>query len=69
MQIQKNINVLHDKLNKWHFQLVLLRAIIMGEMIIEKQTESLQCSTYTVRVQSNYVKTNIFSVTPKTING
>ena len=41
VQIKKNINILHDKLNKWHFQLVFLRAAIMGEDCNLKQTESL----------------------------
>lgn len=68
MQIKKNMNILHDKLNKWHFQLVLLRAAIMGEDCNLKQTESLQCGTYTTRVISHYVKANLL-VTPMTMEG
>lgn len=68
MQIKKNMNILHDKLNKWHFQFVFLRAAIMGEDCNVKQTESLQCGTYTTRVISNYVKANLL-VTLMTIEG
>lgn len=68
MQIKKNMNILHDKLNKWHFQLVFLRAAIMGEDCNLKQTESLQCGTYTTRIISHNVKANLL-VTLMTIYG
>lgn len=68
MQIKKNMNILHDKLNKCHFQLVFLSTAIMGEDCNLKQTESLQCGTYTTRVISHYVKANIL-VTPMIIEG
>lgn len=40
----------------------------MGEDCNLKQTESLQCGTYTTRIISHYVKANLL-VTPMTIEG